>query len=832
MTFVWTQARAELRARLPAVVATILLLGLSAGVVLACLAGARRTDTALPRLEAALQTPDVIINDAWGLDPDDVRALPQVDDLASFDLFINFDAVIDGKTRSSGNKYVVSYAPRDDALGSRVLRTKLIEGRRANQDDPSEATASYTLAREFGVKVGSIVSIEFLTWGELLPVFTEGAQLPPGAGKPGIPIKIVGIDAAPGFITDLPPVGLGAGRVLLTRAFYKKYGPSAPDLVESDLSRNVYIAVQLKNGEGDRLAFEAAVRKLGGFDEAGFHSLAEHNAQTKRSLHLQAIALWALGGLGALAITLAFGQALGRQTHLDAVQHPILIGMGASPRHLFGVSMIKTLVVGCAGALVAAGVAIAMSPAFPLGLARVIEPSRGVSFDAIAIGGGIPVIIAAMALAVAVPAARAARHAAAARGTTLVSHRRARAASLMARSGFPASAIAGVRLALERGSGRSALPVRSTIVGIVIGLVGLTTALSFGASLDRLLATPALYGWNWDVTLGQDNIPDIYDGVAPILDAAPGVTAWAYGSAQDVQIDGHRHLAFAISPGKGEVLPTVIDGREPRAEDEVLVGVKVLAQLHKRIGDRVAVTGRTFEGEDSETGRTGAKATERQMTIVGSGVPVNAEAGLGYGVAMTFEGLRTLFGPDLARNMFHVRLTDPRREGAAYNDLNDRLQSVQPSHSDNDDSFPEPPSNITDFGGIRRLPLLLACVLGAAAAIMLGHVLVSSARRRRRDLAILKTIGFTTRAVRAAVAWQASTLVVVASIIAVPLGAIAGRWVWTLLATALGIGAQPVVPGLAFALIAPAALILGNLLAAMPARIAARAEPAITLRAE
>ena len=45
-------------------------------------------------------------------------------------------------------------------------------------------------------------------------------------------------------------------------------------------------------------------------------------------------------------------------------------------------------------------------------------------------------------------------------------------------------------------------------------------------------------------------------------------------------------------------------------------------------------------------------------------------------------------------------------------------------------------------------------VLAVAA---LGHTLVSSIRRRRRDLATLKTLGFTRGQVSATVAWQATT---------------------------------------------------------------------------
>ena len=50
MTTVWLALRADVRRRWPALLSLALLLGLIGGVVLTAAAGARRTDTAYPRL--------------------------------------------------------------------------------------------------------------------------------------------------------------------------------------------------------------------------------------------------------------------------------------------------------------------------------------------------------------------------------------------------------------------------------------------------------------------------------------------------------------------------------------------------------------------------------------------------------------------------------------------------------------------------------------------------------------------------------------------------------------------------------------------------------------
>ena len=123
-------------------------------------------------------------------------------------------------------------------------------------------------------------------------------------------------------------------------------------------------------------------------------------------------------------------------------------------------------------------------------------------------------------------------------------------------------------------------------------------------------------------------------------------------------------------------------------------------------------------------------------------------------------------------------------------------------------------------------------LLAALAAGVTAHVLVTSVRRRRRDLAILKTLGLLPRQVRAAVAWQATTLAVAGVAIAIPVGVAVGRWGWTAFAGRLGVVADPVVPLLGVLTVVPATLVLANVVAAGPGWAAGRVPPASVLRAE
>jgi hypothetical protein len=82
------------------------------------------------------------------------------------------------------------------------------------------------------------------------------------------------------------------------------------------------------------------------------------------------------------------------------------------------------------------------------------------------------------------------------------------------------------------------------------------------------------------------------------------------------------------------------------------------------------------------------------------------------------------------------------------------------------------------------------------------------------------------------VAWQTTTLVVLALAIGVPLGVALGRWAWTAYADNLGAVASAQVPPLPILLAVPVALLFANAVAAVPAWLAARTSPATVFHAE
>ena len=142
------------------------------------------------------------------------------------------------------------------------------------------------------------------------------------------------------------------------------------------------------------------------------------------------------------------------------------------------------------------------------------------------------------------------------------------------------------------------------------------------------------------------------------------------------------------------------------------------------------------------------------------------------------------------------------------------------------------PAEIVNYRSMGRVPAILAGGLAAGAVAALGLTLIASVRRRRRDFALLKTLGFTRRQLAGAVAWQASVIAATGLVIGVPLGIAAGRWLWLAFARELSAVPNPVIPATSVTLAALAALILANLVAALPGRRAARTPAAEVLRAE
>jgi putative ABC transport system permease protein len=374
-------------------------------------------------------------------------------------------------------------------------------------------------------------------------------------------------------------------------------------------------------------------------------------------------------------------------------------------------------------------------------------------------------------------------------------------ARLLRRVTSPAAA-AGIGMAFGRGDRRAA---RGTFGAAVVAVVVCVIAITFAASFAHLKDTPRLYGQTWDYeTFGGPPPPK--DQMASILHDG-GLSDVAAGADSTLTVNGVDTGVRAWDDLKGAIDPTLTAGRRPRGPDEIALGSKTLDQAHAHLGWLVLV---------------GNGARVRRMHVVGRVVlPSSKTNKLGYGGVMTFAALHRVDG-GAQRGLLLIGLADGPAGAAAER----RLDAIF------DENIVVRPDEVGDFGRIDNMPLYIALLAVCAAAAALAHALVSRVRRGRRELAVLKTLGFTRPQVAATIAWQATTILLVAVMLGVPLGAAAGRFTWDVFARDLGVAPDVVIPLVPVLLLVPATVVAGNLLAAVPAWLGARIRPAPVLRTE
>jgi transposase len=134
--------------------------------------------------------------------------------------------------------------------------------------------------------------------------------------------------------------------------------------------------------------------------------------------------------------------------------------------------------------------------------------------------------------------------------------------------------------------------------------------------------------------------------------------------------------------------------------------------------------------------------------------------------------------------------------------------------------------------GVAVFTAIYAALAGNPGIPPLGLTLIASVRRRRRELALLKTLGFTQRQLAAMVAWQSSVSAIAGVIVALPLGIGIRRWLWTLFAQAISAVPDPHVPVLYIGAVAFGTVLFADLAAVFPGIVAVRTPTALLLRTE
>jgi hypothetical protein len=383
---------------------------------------------------------------------------------------------------------------------------------------------------------------------------------------------------------------------------------------------------------------------------------------------------------------------------------------------------------------------------------------------------------------------------------------------------MPASVTSGVRLATGAAGPTEPVPARSAFLGAALAIAAVTAALVFASSLGHLVREPRLFGYSWDAAVVAD--PASLDEVAGSLPRQLVAHTWKGTLFASLRVNKLLLDAF-VSEGPPA---SIIEGRAPVAAGEVALDPKTLDRLGKGLGDAVSVTA-ALRGDSHPS-----EPAARRMRVVGSFAvprrPFQSNENAAQGVALTPAGFSSV-SRDAAFDAVYVRFR-------ADVDSIDGVQRLKEATGGRAFAVISP-QQVGAVRGVQRIsaaPWFLGGVLGFLAVGTLAHALLLTIRRRRRDLAILKTLGFVGGQVRATVAWLAAAIVAPALLLGLPTGIAAGRWGWRLFAQYLAVVPEPMAPALGTLIVVAAVVAITGIIAATPAQMAARVRPARFLRTE
>jgi len=792
---------AGLRRRWRSWLAIALLISVVGGLVLAAAAAGRRTENAFPRFVAAHGFDSIV----YATRPVPVAHLPGVASVTDLVLPDAGNPTCDCAHPINGNDFGVAVVS-----GRGAAPFTLVSGQLPDPSKPDQVLASSTLQQDDGVHVGSVIHVAFEAPSQAADYNNPDTGYVEPHG-PRLALQVVGIEATE---IEFPSGG--------TPVYLLYVGPGFARSVLPHTAVEYEYFVRLRHGAAGIPQFDQHVDELNlGIGSVGASSEDGTAATIQGSIHPQAVGWWILAALAALVGLAVVGQALARQSAVESEDHPTLVAVGMSGRELFALDMARNLVVGLAGAVGAVVIATLLSPIAPLGEARLAEGSTGVTFDSLVLLlGAFATVVVVLALGV-WPALRAARPrrmdepAGPSRSSAVVRN--------LVTLGAPPTAVIGVRNALERRSGGSAVPLGSALLGMVLAVIALCATGVFGASLTHLTATPRLYG-----DPEQLGFNPASTALLTSLQHNPAVTAITEGvGAGDVRVNGKLVGGIAGTSVKGPLLFSAVTGTLPVTDDQVGLGVSTMRQVGAHIGSVVDITFTTHSGVP----RTEPYRVVSQISFPQFGGFVS----LGSGILTTTAGLvrvGCLPGPQLAlcrqkvANIGGGGVRVSFAPGPSGKAAMDHYLAAYPSIT----SEPLAPTSLVNFGEAVDFPLIFGAMLAVFGAATLAHLLVVSVSRRRREVGLLKVLGFVNRQVVSTVSWQATTLALVGVVIGVPLGLIVGRTVWNTFANNLGAVPVVVVPFLLTAAITVGVLVGANVIAIAPALVATRSKPGDLLR--
>jgi hypothetical protein len=368
MTAVGMLARSELRRRWRSALVLTLLVGFTGGVVLALVAGARRTNTSLDRFEAESRsaTLEVDIGEAAREQVARFRAAPGVGAVAELR---QFPLMVDGQ-------FLAVAGQVDRRFGTVVDRPRVVEGRLADQTKVDEVNIGETLAENLHLEVGDVFHFKSYSAADIDAARATNAE-PPAPHGPNVSLRVVGVVRRP---LDLGGRGASGGVLVPTVAFTERYrdqiGTFAGDLLR----------VRTERGAADLpRASRAARRIFGGEEVFGVQALGIEGQGARNAIDVTTVGLYVAAVVAAVVGLVGLGIALSREVALSDGDQTTLRSLGLRPRGRVLAAAAVGVPVAVGGALLAVIAAVLGSGLFPIGVASLAEPAPGLAVDGVAL---------------------------------------------------------------------------------------------------------------------------------------------------------------------------------------------------------------------------------------------------------------------------------------------------------------------------------------------------------------------------------------------------------------------------------------------------------------
>jgi hypothetical protein len=716
--------RCRVRSHWKSVVALALVIAVMGGVVLTLVAGAVRTLTASDRYADARGRPfDASVVQADGVPrTDELRSLPAVESAVSATYVFG----LLGPVGSPPNLEFESFGAAVFAGSLAAFGTDLVTGREADPAVPSEFVASKAFAEHYRATVGS----SFDLW-----------VIPSG------PARQSGYDAADRIqkVFTATMVGIASGPAELQEDIASAAFPpsllTAADVGISSTISNVALAPGTTVTDLRQQLDGLADGSLFSIEPADWVPTVVRDAVTTQGQGLAVLA-----AIAAVATLVVMGQLLSRQFRLSDSERLVLASMGMDRRQIAVDPLLAAATPTALGTVVAVVGAYLASGIFPTGFSAAVEPDPGRRFETTALLPGAVALLVLVLAWVLVAVVTAPQRRLPARRVTVVDATARRLPAPLAM----ALRFAFVREARDTSGSRTAIVGMGVVVGVLVG------ALTFGASLGDLISRPARWGNVFDVGAGQSGGTELPDGTVDVLRADPDIAGLAWLASVTTSVGAEEFDVTAVDTIEGSTATAIFDGRLPLGPDELAIGRLDADRFDVGVGDALELV-----GPDGP----------RTLRITGIGVMPGGDGSEGVGVdgLMTFRGLRAL-DPSVVPYGIGIRL----RDGASLRGASERLSAatglgIGPAGQ---------PNVIVNANRIRNIPYYVAAILGVLSLLSLGHQLILSTQRRRRDLAVLRALGADSRWVTGVVHWQASLFTLLVLVIGMPLGIVLGRVVY------------------------------------------------------